>query len=264
MIATSIAPYVSCANFANGDDWGISLINASSTDKTYTLTHPLYFDTGPMSFKIPAGAKPSTGSDHHLVVIDHTRELDLWDAHYDPGTDTWRASSYFIVTTTGWGANAPPGQHAGGAVAAGFSELGGVVRPEEIAQGSVDHALSITLPAVLAGRMAGPATSTDGTSTDPHAIPEGAHIQLNPDFDVDDQDWPAWEKVLAKALQTYGAYVSDTGGSIAFYGQTDINPGNTTWRSVGTPKDASLANLPWDQMRVLRVTIGAMSPSHGR
>ena len=265
MIATSITPYVGLANFANTDEWGVSLVYASPRDKVYTLTKPTWYDDGPISFKIPAGAKPSTGSDHHLVVVNGSQELDLWDAQYNGSNDTWWAGSRFITNSHGWGANGQPGQRAGGAVAAGFAEMGGVVRPEEIAQGHIDHALSMTVPVVRANEIAGPATATDGVSTNPNAIPEGAYIQLNPGFDVDTQPWPTWEKTIAKALQRYGAYVSDTGGSIAFYGQTDINVGNRTWNSVGTPKGGSLANLPWGQMRVLQATttvaLAAPAPS---
>ena len=253
LVAKSVTPYVSSANFANTDAWGISLVNASSSDKTYTLNNATYYDNGPVSFTIPYGAQPTTGSDHHLVVINGNQEFDMWNAQYNASTDTWTAGSRFITSLNGWGAMASPGQLAGGAVAAGFAEMGGVVRPEEIAQGHIDHALSLTLPVIRAHYVAAPATATDGGSTDPNAIPEGAHLQLDPSFNVDAQSWPAWEKVIAKALQTYGAYVSDTGGSVAIYGQTDMNAGNTSWASTGAPKGGSLANLPWNEMRVIQM-----------
>jgi hypothetical protein len=132
--------------------------------------------------------------------------------------------------------------------------MGGVVRPEEIRQGHIDHALSITMPYTRKGHIACPATHTDGKHNDPYAIPEGARLQLDPSFDVDAQPWPAWEKIIAKAFQTYGAYVSDTGGTIAIYGQSDMNAGNVSWRSAGVPDNgAPLANLPWDKVRVLQI-----------
>ena len=251
MVAKSIVPYAGNANFADTNDWGIGLAYAHAGDKTYTIGGAIYYDTGPVSFRIPAGATPTTGSDHHLVVIDGNQELDMWQAQYNAATDTWTAGSRFITTITGSGAMGSPGQHAGGAVAAGFAEMGGVVRPEEIAQGHIDHALSITLPLIRANFIAAPATATDGASTDPAAIPEGAHLQLDPSFNVNAQSWPAWEKIIATALQTYGAFVSDTGGSIGIYGQTDINAGNTTWASANTPKGGGLSDIPWNEMRVL-------------
>ena len=254
IIRTAILPYAAQSAFSNGDDWGISLVHASATDKRYTIVCTLYYDTGPVSFRIPKGARPTTGSDHHLVVIDGDQELDMWAAVYDKNKDAWSAGARFIGNLNGWGAYAPPGKHAGGAVAAGYCGMGGVVRPEEMAQGHIDHALSVMVPAPRTGYV-GPATATDGTNPNPLALPEGAHIQLDPTFDVDAQPWPSWEKTLAKALQNYGAYVSDTGGALAFYGQTDMNAGNQTWASVRVPKNGFLWQLPWSRMRVLDLKI---------
>ena len=253
IMATSIVPYARLANFANGDDWGISLVYSSPNDKVYTIQDRIWYVDGPVSFAIPRGASPTTGSDHHLVVINGNKELDLWNARYNASTDTWSAGTAFIENINGWGANGAPGTKAGGAVASGFSEMGGVVRPEEIAQGHIDHALSLMVPIIRKGYIAAPATATDGTSTDPNAVPEGAHLQLDPSFNIDAQNWPTWEKIIAKALQTYGAYVSDHGGSLAVYGQTDMNAGNTSWSSVGVPKDAMLSDIPWSLMRVLKI-----------
>ena len=36
IVATSITPYSGSANFANGNDWGISLVYASPSDKMYS------------------------------------------------------------------------------------------------------------------------------------------------------------------------------------------------------------------------------------
>jgi len=250
MIEAAILPYAARSAFANGDDWGIALVHARAADKIYVVACLQFYCNGPVSFRIPRGALPTTGSDHHLVVVDGDKELDMWNATYDARNDRWSAGGRFVGDLYGWGANAPPGHHAGGAVAAGFSGMGGVVRPEEIAQGHIDHALSMTIPHPRIGYL-GPATATDGTNPDPRSIPEGARIQLDPDYDVAAQSWPAWEKMLAKALQTYGAYVSDNGGTVAFYGQTDANAGNEKWSTVGVPKNAYLAGLPWNRMRVL-------------
>ena len=252
IVRASLLPYAGSSNFANTNSWGIGLVHASDGDKTYHWRCNI-LRYGPISFKIPAGATPTTGSDHHLVVIDGTKELDLWKANYDASTDTWTAGTRFITDISGWGAMAAPGKLAGGSVAAGFAEMGGVVRPEEIAQRHIDHALSVMVPPIRQSYIASPATATDGSSTDPYSIPEGAHIQLDPAFDVAAQSWRSWEKVIAVALQKYGAYVSDHGGTVAFYGQTDVNAGNVSWASTGTPKGGSLANFPWDHMRVLSI-----------
>ncbi len=253
IISSAIAAYSSSANLANTDTWGIALAFASSSSKMYNVLCTMYCTGDTIYFPIPAGAVPSTGSDHHLAVVNGSQELDMWLASYNSSTDTWSAGSRMTNDVSGWGASCAEGQHCNGAVAAGFALLGGAVRPEEIQQGHIDHALSLTTPYTRANYIACPATHTDGKYSDTRAIPEGAQIQLDPTFNVDAQAWPAWEKVIAKALQTYGAFVSDTGGSLALYGVTDQNLGSTTWAWANTPKGPSLSNLPWSQFRVILI-----------
>jgi hypothetical protein len=138
-------------------------------------------------------------------------------------------------------------------VAAGFAAFGGVVRPEEIAQGHIDHALFMAMPYTRRGVLACPATHTDGIYNDPAAIPEGAHLQLDPAFNVDAQPWPQYEKVIAHALQTYGVYVGDSGGTLSFAGEPNLNRGYDAWGLAGVPNPPNLSSLPWGSFRVLQL-----------
>ena len=71
---------------------------------------------------------------------------------------------------------------------------------------------------------------------------------------MDAQPWPRWEKVIAHALQTYGAYLGDTGGSVSFPGEANINRGYDAWSLAGvSPTSQSVANLPWSSFRVLQI-----------
>jgi hypothetical protein len=249
-VQAALAGSAGSANFANTAAWGRALVYSHNTDPLYTVGCTLYDCWTTISFHIPLGATPESGYDHHLVVInlDTWQELDMWLASYSNGG--WSAGSRYLTAADGWGAPCALGQHCDAAVAAGFAAFGGVIRPEEIQQGHIDHALALTASLTRSGFIACPATHTDGPSTDPNAIPEAARVQLDPAFNVDAQSWPHWEKVMAHALQTYGAYVYDTGGSLAFAGQGNQN-GGLPWSSVGVPDGASLGNLPWGQMRVL-------------
>ena len=252
IVAQAILPYARNATLSNSEEWGMPLAYADSSAKVYKIACTIYCTGDTVSFPIPAGARPATGSDHHLVVIHGNQELDLWEASYDPHRDTWSAGTRVINDLNGWGAFCREGKHCNGAVASGFAALGGVVRPEEIAQGHIDHALALITPLTKAGYIACPATHTDGRSKSVGAIPEGARVQLDPSFNVDAQSWPAWQKIIARALQTYGAYVVDTSGALALRGVTDQNPGTLTWASVGVPDNApSLRNFPWNRLRVL-------------
>src|SRR5207245_2600624 len=247
-VATALTTYASGANMANSDAWGKPLAYANAVSRLYAVGCTLYDCAISVAGRIPRYARPVTGSDHHLIVIDPTTntELDQWESSYNALADAWTAGSRFIGSTSGWGANCSPGQHCDGAVAAGFAAFGGVVRPEEIAQGHIDHALFLATPYTREIDIACPATNTDGWVSDPNALPEGAQIQLDPSFNVDAQAWPSWEKVIARALQYYGAYLGDTGGSLSLAAEPNLDRGYDGWSLAGVPNGApSLANLPW-------------------
>ena len=253
LVQAALVAYRSGANFADTDTWGIPIVFAHDGDKTYDIGCTDYDCGTKVSFRIPAGAKANKGSDHHLVVIDGTRELDMFNAHRNVVNATWSASARYVTDAYGWGAICSQGNHCNGAVASGFSAFGGIPRPEDFARDVIPHALTITTPRTRSGFIACPATHTDGTTSSTSALPEGARLQLDPSFNVAAQSWPTWMKVIAKTLQVYGAYVSDTGGSLAIRGEADLNR-QGAWQAAKIPEGASLTALPWERMRVLRLT----------
>jgi hypothetical protein len=62
-----------------------------------------------------------------------------------------------------------------------------------------------------------------------------------------------WQKTIARALQRYGMYLRDGGGSLAVYGENTISRGYNAWTYVGLDAGSwpSLAGIPWNKMRVL-------------
>jgi hypothetical protein len=268
-ISASILPWASRFGFSNGA-FGVPLAYASANDKVYTIACTGTVDqcNGKSSFKfpIPSGSKAATGSDHHLSVLYTSRagspyagkELDIWEAHYDPASDTWSGIGMNFLDLYGSGVCQPTaaqlasGQSCGSSVAAGVAALGGLVRPEEIQQGHIDHVLAMATPANLTGYVACPATRTDGNHAPP-AIPEGALMQLDPTFNVAAQNWPTWVKIIAVALQKYGAINVDYADVPLVRGVTDQNAGVPSWASVGVPVDQynNLAMIPWKRLRVI-------------
>ena len=255
LVAHSLAADAASANLANSDAWGIAVAYANQATGIHQVACRLYGCDAPVSFRIPAYATPTTGSDHHLTVIDSSSgaELDAWEASFDPASGNWSAGSRYLTSSTGWGAVCGPGSRCGGAVAAGFAALGGIIRPEEIAQGHIDHALFLTIPHVRSGVVACPATGSDGDDASLAALPEGARVQLDPGLSVDAQAWPRWEKVIARALQQYGAYVGDTGDTLAVRAEATLGRGYDAWALAGVPSSPSLAAIPWAAFRVLTI-----------
>jgi hypothetical protein len=249
------------ANLNDSRTWGIPLAFGEPNSKVYEVHCTKYGCDIPVSFHIPRYARANWGSDGKLVVIDPAVdvELDMGRASYDPGTDTWTTASRYKTPSDGWGAMCDWGQHCDGVLMSGIDQFGGIVRPEEIAQGHIDHALALSVPYWRKGLFVCPAVkSSGGGSDDPYALPEGARVQLNPKLDVASQPWPAFEKVIARALQVYGAYVVDAGsGSFEVRAETDLNRGYPMWSYVGVYSGDStaqkLTDIPWSKMRVLKL-----------
>lgn len=242
---------------ANLFEYGIPIYSATAL----TPRHPVNC-AGPSSWgtcpfwvepmPIPSGATPNRGSDGVMTVMDLSTNTvsEYWQARQTPGGDwttTWGAEN--SMSGSGWG---------GSSTGAGASRIGGVVRVDEIEAGVIDHALVMQSDNVCKDVYRAPALKTDGNSTRPDCIPEGARLQLDPGIDVEDiPGITPGEVAVAKALQTYGAYLidrADTSLSISFElapDATPTSPGRVyeeagfAWDYYGMPK------VPWNEMRVL-------------
>ena len=248
------------ATFNDNDEWGVPLAYSDPASKLYSVGCLYYGCSQQVLFRIPRYAHANTGSDGKLVVIDPVTntELDMGVATYDDQADAWSTNSRYTTASDGWGAMCAQGLHCDGVMMSGVDQFGGIVRPEEIAQGHIDHALSLIVPYWRSGFIACPAVKTTGGTNDANAIPMSARIQLDPAFNVDAQSWPQWQKIVAKALQTYGAYVWDAGSDrLDIRAESNISRGYDAWAKVGVSSQigqASLAALPWNQVRVLQIT----------
>ena len=253
IVAKAITAYQPSANLANSSWWGVPLALADSSTKRFTVGCTLYFCNltwAPQA--IPSYAAPTEGSDHHLAVLDPAAGtmLDMWVA--EKLADGWRAGTRWVSSAGGSGIACNSSGTCGGANAANFALMAGVVRPEEIAQGRIEHALVITTPYTRSDVIACPATHTDGRYASADALPMGARVQLDPAVNVNALVLPAWKKTIARALQEYGAYVGDTGGSLAVRGESTALRGYDAWAKAGVSSSGpSLKDLPWDRLRVL-------------
>jgi hypothetical protein len=95
-----------------------------------------------------------------------------------------RGAGYFDKRS--WSA----GEASWGASATSLPLVAGTMLLRELARGRIDHALAISIPQPRARAFAWPAQRTDGLSLDPHALPEGAHLRLDPNLDLDRLDLP--------------------------------------------------------------------------
>jgi hypothetical protein len=156
---------------------------------------------------------------------------------------------------------------SGSATAAAIARYAGVVTAAELsaaiaANTGINHALAFSTD--LAGPdFVYPAAKSDGQNWAGVAvpIPEGYRIQLDPSIDVDAiPGMTPGERVIAKTLQTHGAYVVDQGSArMAFAFEllddaTSTSPGSV-WVDAGFAWDYYDMNaIPWSQLRVLAPT----------
>lgn len=109
---------------------------------------------------------------------------------------------------------------------------------DEVASGSIDHAIRFILPndRIRGGEYAAPAThSTGAADGGPDAPPFGTRLRLRADYPIDDLSEGA--QVVARAMKQYGMILAD-GGTIALTAQSDRFTG-AKWSDVMDPDDLS-------------------------
>jgi hypothetical protein len=202
---------------------------------------------------IPPETEPPPGSDRTTVIVDRAndRAIGLWQA-WQQSARSWETAWGEIVPLGGSGISPYGGNGAG------ISHLAGVVEVAEMQAEQIDHALVFSSLYACQGDYRYPARKTDGESDHPDCIPLGARIQLDPAVDVDALDASDAAKIVARALQQYGAYAVDRGGApIAFYFEvaddaaSAVSPGSV-YQDLGWSRDyPHLSGVPWDRLRVL-------------
>lgn len=161
-------------------------------------------------------------SDCHLIVVDRGQGklYEAWQANYDKS----KLTANFIGV---WDLNRlyPPsgrGEQCTSADAAGFPIAPLLFNADEIALGNINHAIRFILPngRMRSGVYVHPATHAGSPRGPLNAPPMGAHFRLKADFDMSKLTPSA--RVVARAMQKYGMYLSD-GGNIALTAQSDAD-----------------------------------------
>jgi len=165
---------------------------------------------------------PDDDSDCHLLIADrkHGRLYEAYHANYSDG----------VLTAIGlvvWDLNRvyPPsglGDQCSSSDAAGFPIAPLLFNADELASGSINHAIRFILPnpRIRAGVFVHPATHAGGPRGPANAPPMGAHFRLKASYDLS-QLKPA-AQIVARAMQKYGMYLAD-GGNIALTAQSDAD-----------------------------------------
>jgi hypothetical protein len=213
---------------------------------------------------LPPDAQPAAGTDHHLVVWQPSSDKlwEFWHLSGGPGSWTagWGGAIEHVSESSGvYGAKSWPGATRWwGASASSLSIAGGLITMEDLRLGNIDHALAMALPEVRSGLYSAPARRTDGTSRDPLALPEGAHLRLDPRLDLAAMKMPPITRAIAEAAQRYGLIVRDRAGTVCLYAEA---PDTRTANPYSGPEgyfegwEKPLAFFPWRHLQLLRMKL---------
>jgi hypothetical protein len=215
---------------------------------------------------LPATAKPATGKDGVLVVSQPStdRLWEFWRLARESGSwhASWGGAIQHVSSSSGvFGTEAWPGAEPWwGVSASSLSLAGGLITLEDLEHGQIEHALAMAIPGVRAGVYASPAQRTDGKSADPLALPEGAHLRLNPNLDLAALHLPKLTLMIAKAAQRYGIFVRDGAGNVQFFAQDPsslaVNPyTGPNGYFEGRHPTQLMASFPWKELQLLKMEL---------
>jgi len=212
------------------------------------------------SMPIPAGAMADPQSDHHILVVDRAANMEWGCWAMNDGSGGYHAGLCATADLAGTGvrpiaATANPWYVAHGARACGYPLIAGLIRPEEIEAGRIDHALVIAYPHIRSRYYTPPASTAQATTTDAistRGIPCGGRIQFDPDVSLASLGLSAAGVTIMRALQEYGAYVGDYSGAISLY--ADNSPDARAYWATGTLDTYAMMNkVEFADFRVLEL-----------
>jgi hypothetical protein len=159
--------------------------------------------------------------DCHLIVADRSRArlFEMWRADIRGGE--FRGGCLAVWDLARVYPASGRGEQCTSADAAGFPIAPLLFDADEVAGGSVGHAIRFILPnaRIRRGVYLHPAThGTRATSGPNDAPPYGARLRLRASYPVD--TLPAGARPVARALQTYGMLLAD-GGNVALTARSD-------------------------------------------
>jgi hypothetical protein len=174
----------------------VSFLYASESDR---VGYPI-----PAHPQIEGG--PGATGDRHVLVVDKTSctDYELYDARPIAHSVNWSAGSGAVFNLR---SDALRPATWTSADAAGLAILPGLVRPEDVVSGVIDHAIRVTVPETDA-RFVWPARHEAGVD-DASLPPMGLRLRLKASVPI--AAYPRVDRIILQALKTYGMIVADNG-----------------------------------------------------
>ncbi len=241
-------------------DFSLSLLVADGSTPRRTITAPADgycyggsdCDPVPLDVPIPTDGNAEGSADYtcdtsendcHVLVVEtaEQRLYELYNATQDGAAHT--ALGVFVWDLKKAYPDGMRGEQCTSADAAGFPVAALLPTADEVAAGEVSHALRFILPnnRIKSGVYVHPAGHAGGpTSDNPDAPPYGARFRLKSSFD--ETSFTASQRVVLRALKTYGMLLSD-GGEIALT-FADDRLSTAKWATLGVDAQSFAAISP--------------------
>jgi hypothetical protein len=207
--------------------WQYPQYDASAGNPEYTVTATNYVGPqGDHKVRIPAGALPAPGADANMAITDRSAN-EYWGFYgvtsIDRNAHTIRARGAGTVPLSSNGAFR-------GESSLNMATKGGIVTPEELQAGHIDHALMVVISCSTGAVNGAGNTRQCSSMGKPAGLPNGAHLQLQIS-DAELNAFPAWKRAILRSMRDYGIYVAETGGGFL---KADYAPGTalaTKWQN---------------------------------
>ena len=204
----------------NGGPIGIPFTTVPGDQPRVPVSFDYAEESDPGPYPIPPDAPieggPSSSGDRHVLVVDRDacRLWELYSAYPQGGGTSWTAGS---GATWDLRSNAMRPLGWTSADAAGLPILPGLVRRDEVAAGTIDHAIRFTAPRT-ANAYVWPAShkAATGGASDP---PMGAWFRLRAGFDI--SGFSPANQVILRAIKKHGMVLADNGSPWFLSGAPD-------------------------------------------
>jgi hypothetical protein len=234
--------------------------DASTPFLDFTPTEDFYSpDCDKVPFPVPRGGALedeegyacTTDGDCHLLVVhpDKRKLYEMWRANI---TDAGFQGGCAVVWDLDKSYEGGRGASCTSADAGGFPVSAMVFTADEVARGSIDHAIRFILPnkRIRKGVYVAPATHASSVlKGGPDAPPYGVRLRLRKDFPLDTLPTDG-ARVIARALQRYGMILAD-GGRVPLTAASDALTEHK-WDEVGVDPD-SVGAIRVEDMEVVEM-----------
>jgi hypothetical protein len=215
----------------NQSSWGVNVAYAPAGTPRHSVTNGDWTMT---NVPITADSYGTKDSDSHLVIIDEElgKVWNFMGANNLPNDHHATAMGVFDLNGSGWWDPSAGGGGPWTGRSSNASYLGGLILPEELKAGAIHHALAVGIDvSLMSDSPAKPALTTDANGV-PGGVPNGSRLQLDPNLNLDTLGLGPEARIIAEALQEYGAFVTERTSGFALYFQSGQNQGKDLYAGM--------------------------------